>query len=527
MAEWPTIPEGYGYPLVNMESRRLPDSVMEAIADSQELDDKITERIGEGGGEVVATPDATTTVKGKIRLAGDLAGTADAPTVPGLAQKLAIADAPELIRDIVASALVAGANVTITPNDEGDTITIGLSLGSAAQADVEDFAAATHTHAQSDVTGLVAALGAKVDASSLGTAAAADTEDFAAASHSHEIPQVTGLSAALGAKADTASLGSAAAADVEDFAPAAHTHVQSDVTGLTAALEAKLESVGVGDIDATGTPSASTYLRGDGTWAVPAGGGEGGGGANWGEIGGDLADQTDLKNALDAKADASSLGTAAAADVEDFAAATHAHDVSDVTGLTAALGAKADASSLGTAAASDVEDFAAAEHGHGISDVTGLQDALDGKASTSHTHTPSSIGAANAEHTHDIADVDGLQTALDGKQAADSDLSAIAALSSTGFVVRTGSGTAAARSIAGSGAVQVSNGNGASGNPTISVDAASTSAAGIVELATAAEAVDGSDTQRAVTPAGLAAKFIIDPVDESAYPDGTIFLYTE
>lgn len=31
------------------------------------------------------TPDATTTKKGKIKLAGDLGGTADAPTVPALA----------------------------------------------------------------------------------------------------------------------------------------------------------------------------------------------------------------------------------------------------------------------------------------------------------------------------------------------------------------------------------------------------------------------------------------------------------
>lgn len=40
-------------------------------------------------GEIAATgvPDATTTAKGKIRLAGDLAGTADAPTVPGLTGK--------------------------------------------------------------------------------------------------------------------------------------------------------------------------------------------------------------------------------------------------------------------------------------------------------------------------------------------------------------------------------------------------------------------------------------------------------
>jgi hypothetical protein len=34
-----------------------------------------------------ATPDATTLVKGKVKLAGDLAGTADLPTVPGLAGK--------------------------------------------------------------------------------------------------------------------------------------------------------------------------------------------------------------------------------------------------------------------------------------------------------------------------------------------------------------------------------------------------------------------------------------------------------
>lgn len=40
--------------------------------------------------EVVSTgvPDATTTVKGKVLLAGDLSGTADAPTVPGLSTKV-------------------------------------------------------------------------------------------------------------------------------------------------------------------------------------------------------------------------------------------------------------------------------------------------------------------------------------------------------------------------------------------------------------------------------------------------------
>ena len=42
-----------------------------------------------GGG---STPDATTSIKGKLKLAGDLGGTADAPTVPGLAGKVGIND---------------------------------------------------------------------------------------------------------------------------------------------------------------------------------------------------------------------------------------------------------------------------------------------------------------------------------------------------------------------------------------------------------------------------------------------------
>ena len=55
-------------------------------------------------------------------------------------------------------------------------------------------------------------------------------------------------------------------------------------------------SISVSEINATGTPSASTFLRGDGSWAA------GGGGGTWGSITGTLSDQTDLQTALDAKA---------------------------------------------------------------------------------------------------------------------------------------------------------------------------------------------------------------------------------
>lgn len=56
---------------------------------------------------------------------------------------------------------------------------------------------------------------------------------------------------------------------------------------------------GISDINATGTPSGTTFLRGDGVWAVPAGGG---GGGVWGSITGTLSAQTDLQSALDGKA---------------------------------------------------------------------------------------------------------------------------------------------------------------------------------------------------------------------------------
>ena len=56
-------------------------------------------------------------------------------------------------------------------------------------------------------------------------------------------------------------------------------------------------AIAVTAIKATGTPSSSTYLRGDGQWVAGAGGG-----GTWGSITGTLSSQTDLQNALNAKA---------------------------------------------------------------------------------------------------------------------------------------------------------------------------------------------------------------------------------
>lgn len=59
-----------------------------------------------------------------------------------------------------------------------------------------------------------------------------------------------------------------------------------------------------------------------------------------------------------------------------------------------------------------------------------------------------------------------------GLQPLDADLTALAALSTSGIIARTGAGTAAARTITGTaGEVTVTNGDGVSGNPTLSLGA--------------------------------------------------------
>lgn len=69
----------------------------------------------------------------------------------GAAAALAAADAPELIRDTIGATLVQGANVTITPNDAGDTIAIAAATSGASGIP------ATIVDAQGDLVGASAA----------------------------------------------------------------------------------------------------------------------------------------------------------------------------------------------------------------------------------------------------------------------------------------------------------------------------------------------------------------------------------
>lgn len=85
-------------------------------------------------------------------------------------------------------------------------------------------------------------------------------------------------------------------AAITDLATSTITFSNKVINGASNTL-----TVRIADISATGTPSSTTYLRGDGTWSTPAGGG----GGTWGSITGTLSSQTDLQTALNAKANLS------------------------------------------------------------------------------------------------------------------------------------------------------------------------------------------------------------------------------
>src|SRR5690625_368641 len=235
-------------------------------------------------------------------------------------------------------------------------------VGTAAEKDAEDFAAAEHEHTLADIT----------DA---GTAARADTGDFAQTQHTHAMEDVSGLDAALGEKVDRSAL------DDEVFdAMAEALSAGSNITLTPNAGERKITIAAAGggeDASVSDAPYGSAW-DGDTTNAPSKN-----------------AVYDKIEALDDQKADTAGLGTAASMDSDAFAKAAHTHAMEDVTGLDGALSAKADAASLGSAAEADAADFAPAQHGHPATDITGL-----GSAATE------DAGAfAAAQHNHSLSDI--------------------------------------------------------------------------------------------------------------------------
>ena len=142
------------------------------------------------------------------------------------------------ITDTTSELMSTNPNRVVRTNGDGSisihnhTITGNYSAANKAYVDgeVAKKANVSHTHSQSQVTGLSTALDGKADkshthAQSDITGLSTALNNKAAKTHSHTTAEITNFSSEMGKKADKS-----------------HTHEQSDITGLSTALSGKADS---------------------------------------------------------------------------------------------------------------------------------------------------------------------------------------------------------------------------------------------------------------------------------------------
>ena len=192
-----------------------------------------------------ADPDATTSTKGLVQLAGDLGGTAAAPTVPGLAGK-ANTSHTHAATDIASGTI----NIARIPTGStGTTVSLGNHGHAAATTSVDGY--------------LSAADKTKLD----GIAANANNYTHPSGDGNLHVPATgttnNGNVLKAGATAGSLTWGTLTATDV-GAAATSHTHAAADIASGVIAT-ARLGS---------GTANTTTYLRGDGTWTTPPAAGD-------------------------------------------------------------------------------------------------------------------------------------------------------------------------------------------------------------------------------------------------------------
>lgn len=203
----------------------------QAAAASASTDAARAEAAAESASEAVNTgvADATATVKGKIQLAGDLGGTADSPTVPGLASKADRSTVDPVVAK-VNSAATTGTADTLALRDGSGRLSVA--------APTADGHAATKGYVDSTVSGTAVTL--------TGDQSVSGVKTFAST------PTVGGVALV---KNDDARLS-------DSRTPKTHTHTIVQVDGLDTALDGKLDSAKIQIVSALpSSPDANTiYL---------------------------------------------------------------------------------------------------------------------------------------------------------------------------------------------------------------------------------------------------------------------------
>lgn len=214
--------------------------------------------------------DATTTTKGKLQLAGDLAGTAAAPTVPGLATKVTGVTAADGTITIGGTATAPTVGVNAIPESKvtGLVADLAAKVASVAATDATIVVGGTATAptigvgsiAESKVTGLTADLAVKAPTSRLITAGTGLTGGG-------DLSADRSLAVSYGTSSGTAAQGNDAR--ITGAVQASTATAKGDL--LVATASATIARLGVGS---DGQVLTADSTQADGMkWATPSGGG--------------------------------------------------------------------------------------------------------------------------------------------------------------------------------------------------------------------------------------------------------------
>jgi hypothetical protein len=290
-------------------------------------------------------PDATNTTLGKIRLSGDLAGTADDPTVPGLSLKadtssvnsaLALkANASDVSSSLAAKADTNSVNTALALKANSSDVTISLatkadtsSVNSALALKANSSDVSSSLAAKADTSSVNSALALKANSSDVSSSLAAKADTSSVNSALALKANSTDVSSSLAAKADTRSVNTALAlkANASDVSNSLAT--KADTSSVNSALALKANSADVSNSLAAKADTSSVYSA----LALKA-------------------NSTDVSSSLAAKADTSAVNTALAlkaplASVVPYTGANQAVDLGvydlKVNGITVGKGGGSD-----------------------------------------------------------------------------------------------------------------------------------------------------------------------------------------